>query len=110
MSPLETNGKYQEIHDNVVHIRGSVSRLDQTIDRLSISVDNLSTTFKNSTDLNERTIKYVMDANEKTVNHVKNSLPLRVVLILCSIIVVAFAGGGILKEVLDADILTKVIP
>lgn len=107
---MDANGKYQEIHDNVVHIRGSVSRLDETINRLSNSVDNLATTFKNSVDLEERTIKYVMDANEKTVNHVKNSLPLRVVLILCSIIVVAFAGGGVLKEVLDADLLTKVVP
>ena len=101
------NGVAQDIHDNVVHIRGSVSKLEFSIEKLASSVEGLATSVNNSTLSTERTIKYVMESNDKTVAHVKNSLPLRVVLILCGIIVLAFVGGGVLKELLDSNAILK---
>ena len=109
MSPAETNGHSQDIHDNVVYIRGSISNLEAAIEKLVTSVNQLTHSIESSTASTEKTIRYVMEANEKTVEHVKGAIPLKVVLVICSIIVVSFISGGALKELIDSHILTKLL-
>lgn len=123
----DLNGHAQEIHENVITIRDKLLLLEEAIDKLANTgervfyaiktasntveqkFDALTHAVETSTGATERIVKYVMDANEKTVAHVKNALPVRFVLVICGIIVLAFVGGGVLKELIDSHILTKLI-
>lgn len=101
------NGTAQDIHNNVVYIRGSISGLENAITQLKTTLDNLTKSIELSTESTERIVKHVMDANERTVTHVKNSIPLKFVIIICGILMVAFVGGGVLKELVDSHMLSK---
>ena len=103
------NGKHQEIHDNIIYIRGSVENLEETLRDLTASIHKLANSYQTSAESTEQIVKYIMESNNRTVEHVKNSLPLRMVAFLCSIICIAFLGGGLLKEILDSNALLKLL-
>lgn len=103
----DLNGKTNDIHDNVIHIRGSLSNLETTLSDLARSVHHLADAYQTSAETTEQIVKHVMGSNERTIEHVKNALPLRIVAFLCAIICVAFVGGGILKELVDSHVLVK---
>lgn len=107
MSPAEVNGHGQDIHDNVIYIRGSLTQLENTMLALSNNVSALTRAIENSTTSTEKTIRYVIEANNESAKHLKESIPMRMVLIICSIIVISFVGGGVLKELIDSHVLLK---
>lgn len=107
MTPPEVNGHGQDIHDNVIYIRGSITQLEATIMKLSNSIDAHTNAVQASTASYEKTIKYVMDSNERNMLHVKNSIPLKFMLIITGVICLAFLGGGILKELIDSHVISK---
>lgn len=92
----ELNGKAQDIHDNVVYIRGKISRLETSIDGLSNSVQRLSFAIESNN-----------ISNERIITRMSESLPIRFVCLICMIICLAFVGGGVLKEVVDSHVLLK---
>lgn len=94
MDREQYNGRAQDIHDNIIYIRGSINKLETNIERLANAVDrmcNILETSKTSTEL--------------IISHIQNSLPVRFVVLICLIICVAFVGGGFLKEVFELDLL-----
>jgi hypothetical protein len=107
MSPAEVNGHGQDIHDNVIYIRGSISKLEAIMTELGHSVDGLAKSIDSSTTSNEKVIRYLMESNEKTIKTVSGSLPIKFVLVICGIICMAFVGGGVLKELADAHVFSQ---
>lgn len=107
MAPADINGHGQDIHDNVIYIRGSLSKLENTMLELAHSVEGLTKSIDNSTNSSEKVIRYLMESNEKTIKTVSGSLPIKFVLVICGIIVLAFGSGGILKELIDSNVISK---
>ena len=90
------NGYIKSMYENVSFMRDKVDSLEASIERLSSSIDNLSAVQK----------LHVASFNN-VLEHVKGSIPMRFVFMICLIICMAFIGGGILKEITDSHILLK---
>lgn len=92
------NGKQQDIHDNVIFIKGSLNNLEKNINRLVESVDKL-------VEVQETNYK----AQERIIVHIQNSIPVKFMILICLIICIAFVGGGVLKELIDSHVISKLL-
>ncbi len=98
MSDTELNGRAKDIHDNVIYLKNRFSTLERSIDGLANNIQRLTFAIEGSNTNNERII-----------TRMSESLPIKFVCLICMIICVAFVGGGLLKELVDQHILTKLL-
>lgn len=75
--------------DDINLLRESVNKLETTISDLATSIEKGN------------------DYNERIIEHIRESIPIRFVVLICFIICLAFVGGGVLKEVVDLHLLAK---
>lgn len=99
----------QDIHDNVIYIKGAVTKLEENIEKLADSVNSFASVIAAASDSQQRQFTISNESNQKIIAHIQNSLPIKIVVLLCCIICVAFLGGGILKEILDSHVISKIL-
>lgn len=79
-------------------MKGTLLSLENAIENLGSRMENAASVFKDSLEIYSLAFEQAIKAHENAAKHTKNSIPFRLVVLLCVIIVIAFTHDTLLQR------------